>query len=149
MKNWPESWQFLQSYEPDPKIRQLRRRFAAISNRHHRADRLRQLYQRTKVPMLMIGCAAMAYAALVLGSPWDQGTTLRHYAAAFDCGAARAVGLADLLGALGAFRARLADLPVATVVERAAGNVAGFGRERRRTGCPALAILIADRWLGA
>jgi hypothetical protein len=94
MKNWPESWQFLQSNEPDPKIRQLRRRFAAISNRYHRPNRLRQLYQGVKVPMLMIGCAAGAYATMVAGSPWDHGTTLRHYAAAFNCSAARAVGLA-------------------------------------------------------
>lgn len=57
--------------------------------------------------------------------------------------AAAAVGLARLFGALGGLRAILADLAVATVVERAAGERVGFGGQLRRTRRAALAVRVA------
>ncbi|WP_051329387.1 excalibur calcium-binding domain-containing protein [Geminicoccus roseus] len=56
--------------------------------------RLARRWRRWRNPVLYLLALAVIYAALMLGSPWDQLTTLKHYAAGLNCASARAVGLA-------------------------------------------------------
>ena len=84
--------------DPERKRRRLRRRFARVTLRLERADRLRKPRRRTVdigSPLLVVALIAIAgVAALILTSPWPLGLTLRHLAAAPSCALARYVGLA-------------------------------------------------------
>jgi Excalibur calcium-binding domain len=98
---------------PQERLRNLQRRFRAVSERHDRAnaivahdlpnpnpvrpgpgpEELRRYYRPAKIAAL----AAIVALTVVWGlgsSPWPARTTLRHIASAPNCGFARLVGLA-------------------------------------------------------
>ena len=100
---------------PERKLRRLRQRFAKVTRRLERRDRLRRMGRRAVAvvrPLLVVALIALAGSAvLVLTSPWPFGLTLRHLAAAPSCALARAVGLAPARhGELGYYRGHDADL---------------------------------------
>ena len=73
----------------------VRRRFRAYWRRLDRPARLWRLGRRALAIGAIAGsCVALGYVALVTLSPWPPLVTLRHLAAAPNCDAARAVGLA-------------------------------------------------------
>ena len=84
--------------DPERKLRRLRRRFAKVTARLERRDRLRRVGPRVAAvgrPLLVVGLiAATGVAVLIATSPWPLGLTLRHLAAATGCPVAQAVGLA-------------------------------------------------------
>jgi hypothetical protein len=64
---------------PEQRLRNLQRRFRAVSERHDRANELRRYYRSAKIAAL----AAIVAFAVVWGlgsSPWPVMTTLRHIA---------------------------------------------------------------------
>jgi len=74
---------------PEERLRNLQRRFRAVSERHDPG----RYYRSAKIAAL----AAIVAFAVVWGlgsSPWPVMTTLRHIASAPNCGFARLVGLA-------------------------------------------------------
>ena len=84
--------------DPERKLRRLRRRFAQVTGRLERRDRLRRMGIRAAAvgrPILVVGLiAATGVAVLIATSPWPLGLTLRQLAAATGRQVARAVGLA-------------------------------------------------------
>jgi hypothetical protein len=84
--------------DPERKQRRLRRRFAKVTARLERRDRLRRMVPSVAAvgrPLLVVGLIAGAgAAALIVTSPWPLGLTLRHLASAAGCPVAQAVGLA-------------------------------------------------------
>ena len=84
--------------DPERKMRRLRRRFARVTARLERRDRLRRMGTRVAAagrPLLVVGLiAASGVAVLIATSPWPPGLTLRHLAAGTGCPVARIVGLA-------------------------------------------------------
>jgi len=84
--------------EVEAELRLLKRNFQKASRRQGRARLLRRLDQWAEVSALIgIGGVALfwvLYGALVIFSPWPPMLTLKHIAAAPNCDAARAVGLA-------------------------------------------------------
>jgi hypothetical protein len=74
------------------RLRQLQRRFRRIS-RQAGLYRPRRRYRSVKVIVFIAVVVVLAFHFLVT-SPWPIGLTLRHLAAAPNCAAARAVGLA-------------------------------------------------------
>ena len=77
---------------PEDRLRNLRRGFRAVSARHDRASK-RRYYRSVKIAALA-AIVAFAVSWGLLSSPWPVTTTLRHIAAAPNCGFARFVGLA-------------------------------------------------------
>jgi excalibur calcium-binding domain-containing protein len=77
---------------PEDRLRNLRRGFRAVSARHERASK-RRYYRSVKIAA---SAAIVAFAVSwgLVSSPWPVTTTLRHIAAAPNCGFARFVGLA-------------------------------------------------------
>src|SRR5262249_5211126 len=78
---------------PEKRLRNLQRRFRAVSERYDRANELRRYYRSAKIAAL----AAIVAFAVVWGlgsSPWPVTTTLRHIACSPNCGLARLVDLA-------------------------------------------------------
>jgi hypothetical protein len=78
------------------RLTRLQRRFRRVSRRAG-LYRRRQLFRRAK-GMILIAIVAGAALHFLMTSPWSVGLTLRHLAAAPNCDAARAVGLAPLAG---------------------------------------------------
>jgi hypothetical protein len=77
---------------PEDRLRNLRRRFRAVSARHDRAS-TRWYYRSVKIAALA-AIVAFAVSWGLVSSRWPVTTTLRHIAAAPNCGFARFVGLA-------------------------------------------------------
>jgi hypothetical protein len=77
---------------PEDRLRNLRRRFRAVSARHDRASK-RRYYRSAKIAVLA-AIVAFAVSWGLGSSPWPVMTTLRHIASAPNCGFARLVGLA-------------------------------------------------------
>ena len=77
---------------PEQRLRNLQRRFRAVSARHDRAIRLRRV-MRAATAIVAIAVALAVIWGLG-SSPWPVTTTLRHIASAPNCGFARMVGLA-------------------------------------------------------
>ena len=75
---------------PEDRLRNLRRRFLAVSARH--ASK-RRYYRSAKIAVLA-AIVAFAVSWGLGSSPWPVMTTLRHIASAPNCGFARLVGLA-------------------------------------------------------
>src|SRR5262245_2076656 len=78
---------------PEERLRDLQRRFSAVSNRHDRADELRGYYRSDTIAAL----AALVAFAVVWGlgsSPRPVMTTLRHLASSPTVVLPRLVGLA-------------------------------------------------------
>jgi Excalibur calcium-binding domain len=77
---------------PEQRLRNLQRRFRAVSTRHDRAVELRRVRAATTV----VAFAAVAFAVVwgLGSSPWPVAITLRHIASAPNCDFARLVGLA-------------------------------------------------------
>ena len=73
---------------PEQRLRNLQRRFRAVSARHDRAIKLRRV--------IKAATAVVAFAVVwgLGSSPWPVTTTLRHIASAPNCDFARLVGLA-------------------------------------------------------
>lgn len=85
------------SDDPDPKVRELKARLARIIHAAERRDRWRRL-PRTLLPFAIAFCVvAWGSVAFVTLSPWPANLTARHLAAAPNCNAARAVGLAPAM----------------------------------------------------
>jgi Excalibur calcium-binding domain len=77
---------------PEQRLRNLQRRFRAVSARHDRASKLRRV---TKAAIIIVAFAvALAAVWGLASSPWPVTTTLRHIASAPNCEFARLVGLA-------------------------------------------------------
>jgi len=78
--------------DPEQRLRNLQRRFRAVSARHDRAIKLRQVIRAATVVVAFAAAFALVWG---LGSsPWPVTTTLRHIASAPNCDFARLVGLA-------------------------------------------------------
>jgi Excalibur calcium-binding domain len=77
---------------PEDRLRNLRRRFRAVSARHDRASK-RRYYRSAKIAVLA-AIVAFAVSWGLGSSPWSVMTTMRHVASAPNCGFARLVGLA-------------------------------------------------------
>ena len=79
--------------DPDKKAARLRLRFQQVTRRLEWCNKRRRLWR-----VIRISAAAMTIGAgvawLLIKSPWPVTTTIRHFAAAPNCAAARAVGLA-------------------------------------------------------
>lgn len=77
---------------PEQRLRDLQRRFRAVSARHERVSKQRQII------LLVTATAGLAVALAVAwglsSSPWPITTTLRHFASVPNCDFARLVGLA-------------------------------------------------------
>jgi Excalibur calcium-binding domain. len=80
--------------DPDPAVRALRKRFTAISRSADRRRLGRSLTRKTWRGLTGILAAGAALFALAQLSPWPLQTTIRHLAASPNCQTARAVGLA-------------------------------------------------------
>ena len=94
MKALPKGWSVHRGRDPEEELRNLKRRFKAVSGRFHRAIKLRRLSRGLKVPALAAaGALALAWGLMSL-SPWPPVMTLKHLASFPACGAARAFGLA-------------------------------------------------------
>ncbi|UPK03422.1 excalibur calcium-binding domain-containing protein [Bradyrhizobium sp. 170] len=77
---------------PQQRLRNLQRRFRAVSARHDRAVKLRRVIRAAAVVVAFATAFAVAWG---LGSsPWPVTTTLKHIASAPNCDFARLVGLA-------------------------------------------------------
>jgi hypothetical protein len=87
-------WGLHRRRKPPLRLVYSRPRLGSAPPRERLPARIARFWRRARNPILYLLAAAVIYAALVLGSPWDQLTTLKHYAAAINCDAARAVGLA-------------------------------------------------------
>jgi Excalibur calcium-binding domain len=74
---------------PEKRLRNLQRRFRAVSARHDRAIKLRRIIKAT-----LTAIVAFAVTWGLGSSPWPVTTTLRHIASAPNCDFARLVGLA-------------------------------------------------------
>jgi len=88
---------------PEDRMRNLQRRFRAVSARHDRAIKLRRGMIKLRRGMIKLRRGMMAVLAAIVAfavvwglssSPWPVTTTLRHIASAPNCGFARVVGLA-------------------------------------------------------
>ncbi|WP_456725730.1 excalibur calcium-binding domain-containing protein [Bradyrhizobium sp. USDA 3397] len=82
---------------PEQRLRDLQRRFRAVSARHDRTPKLRSARLRRAITALIaIAALLAAYPAisLLVSSPWPVTTTLKHIASAPNCDFARLVGLA-------------------------------------------------------
>ena len=77
---------------PEQRLRNLQRRFRAVSARHDRAGKLRRILQVVTAIAAIAFVLAAAWA--LASSPWPVATTLRHVASAPNCDFARLVGLA-------------------------------------------------------
>jgi len=77
---------------PEQQLRELQRRFYAVSARHDRTTKLRW----AMMALIAIAAILVAYPAiwLLVSSSWPITTTLRHIASAPNCEFARLVGLA-------------------------------------------------------
>ncbi|MDN4982213.1 excalibur calcium-binding domain-containing protein [Bradyrhizobium sp. WYCCWR 13022] len=77
---------------PDRRLRDLQRRFRALSARGDRTSNLRWAI----AALSTIAVVLVVYPAifLLISSPWPATTTLRHIASAPNCEFARLVGLA-------------------------------------------------------
>lgn len=77
---------------PEQRLRNLQRRFRAVSARHDRTTKLRW----AMTALIAIVAILVAYPAiwLLVSSSWPITTTLRHIASAPNCDFARLVGLA-------------------------------------------------------
>ena len=91
----PARWRIHHGRDPERELRSLRCRFRAVSRRYERAVVLRRLRHRAGRWALGAGAAVVLYVGLNSLSPWPLTVTLRHVAAAPNCNAARAVGLAS------------------------------------------------------
>jgi hypothetical protein len=78
---------------PEERLRDLQRRFRAVSKRHCHANELRRYYRSVKIAALA-GVVAFAVVWELVSSPWPVTTTLRHIASAPNCSFARLAGLA-------------------------------------------------------
>jgi hypothetical protein len=77
---------------PEQRLRNLQRRFRAVSAGHDRAFELRRVI---KVATAVVAFAvAFAVVWSLSSSPWPVTTTLRHIASVPNCDFARLVGLA-------------------------------------------------------
>ncbi|WP_217807812.1 excalibur calcium-binding domain-containing protein [Oceanibacterium hippocampi] len=72
----------------------LKRRFARTSAPCFRASNGRRELREWGLALLIVSLAAAAAHGLFVASPWPPVLTLRHVAAAPNCGAARLAGLA-------------------------------------------------------
>jgi hypothetical protein len=92
----PTSARWRPHREGDPEVERLltrlQRRFRGVSRRTG-LYRRRRLFRRPK-GIILIAIVAEVAIHLLVTSPWSVGLTLRHLAAAPNCEAARAVGLA-------------------------------------------------------
>lgn len=89
LRRHPKRWRYA-----DARQAGLRARFARVSRRTlPRPTRLGRL-RPYRVGLLVVLCLAAIAAYRVYASPWSVELTLRHLAAAPNCDAARAVGLA-------------------------------------------------------
>nr|WP_080587007.1 excalibur calcium-binding domain-containing protein [Bradyrhizobium japonicum] len=77
---------------PEQGLRNLQRRFRAVSARHDRAVKLRRAIK-ASIAIVAFAIASAIVWGLV-SSPWPVTTTLRHIASAPNCDFARLVGLA-------------------------------------------------------
>jgi len=79
--------------DPDKEAPRLKLRFQQVTRRLEWRNKRRRLWR-----VIRISAAAMTIVAgvawLLIKSPWPATTTIRHFAAAPNCAAARAVGLA-------------------------------------------------------
>lgn len=114
MDRLPQNWRERPGRDPEREAHRLKRRFAAITQRYER--RLARATHRRAVRIWAVLFVLVAivvvgtWVALAALSPWPPMTTLRHIAAAPNCGAARAVGLApSYRGAPGYYSAHDAD----------------------------------------
>jgi hypothetical protein len=85
---------FSKCADPDADLKSLQQRFRAIGHRHDRKIRLRKTLRALRAPALVAVTAIVVVAGIVRFSPYSLTDTLRHIAAAPNCAAARAVGLA-------------------------------------------------------
>jgi hypothetical protein len=79
---------------PEDRLRDLQRRFRAVSARHDRAIKLRGHYRHLGIAVLVAIVVALAVVWGLSTSPWPVMTTLRHIASSPNCTFARQVGLA-------------------------------------------------------
>ncbi|MCA1528772.1 excalibur calcium-binding domain-containing protein [Bradyrhizobium yuanmingense] len=81
---------------PELRLRNLQRRFRAVSARHDRTTKLRSGLRWAITALIAIAALLAAYPAiwLLVSSPWSVTTTLKHIASAPNCDFARLVGLA-------------------------------------------------------
>ncbi|WP_128935733.1 excalibur calcium-binding domain-containing protein [Bradyrhizobium zhanjiangense] len=82
---------------PEQRLRNLQRRFRAVSARHDRTTKLHSTKLRWAITALIAAAAILAaYPAiwLLVSSPWSVTITLKHIASAPNCDFARLVGLA-------------------------------------------------------
>ncbi|WP_348638272.1 excalibur calcium-binding domain-containing protein [Bradyrhizobium sp. ISRA463] len=77
---------------PEQRLRDLQRRFRAVSTRLDRASKLRSVLKAA----IAIVAATVSFAIVwgVASNPWPAATTFRHIASAPNCDFARLVGLA-------------------------------------------------------
>ncbi|RDI62341.1 excalibur calcium-binding domain-containing protein [Microvirga subterranea] len=94
MKGLPKGWRIHDGRDPEEELRKLKRRFQAVSDRFHRARRLRSLLRQIRLPALLLTGIFAVVTVLVTLSPWPFTTTVRHLASFPSCGLARAIGLA-------------------------------------------------------
>lgn len=93
MRALPKDWQVYQSRSRAMAV-SPKARFQAAVRRYARSTNVHRLYGRFKVPILIALAAGTILGGIAVMSPWPVTTTLRHIAAAPNCTAARAVGLA-------------------------------------------------------
>ena len=79
---------------PEERLRDIQRRFHAVSARLDRAVNLRRWYRLGKVAALAAMVSFALCWVLLSLSPWPPILMLRHIASSPSCSAARAVGLA-------------------------------------------------------
>jgi Excalibur calcium-binding domain len=79
---------------PEDRLRDLQRRFRAVSTRHDRAIKPRRYYRSGRIALSAATVVAFAVVWGLSTSPWPVMTTLRHIASFPNCAFARSVGLA-------------------------------------------------------
>ena len=83
--------------DSEQKVRRLRRDFQRVTRRIERKGRFRRHIRRAKYYYALGVIVASAVTWELYNSPWPVWPTLKHVAAAPNCAAARAVGLAPAI----------------------------------------------------
>lgn len=94
----PTPWKLERiGYDPDVRSRELRDRFARITNKSIPSKRWSNWWKSFGKPLSVGSLSGIVCGSLFLLSPWPPLTTLKHIASGLNCDAARAVGLAPSL----------------------------------------------------